>query len=412
MKKMLLFAPIALLGAALAGAALPAGQKIETLDGVRVVHNQAGGQWGKTPAVSLQPVRVLGDVDSDDEAIAFHMPSDLAVDTQGRLYVLDTGNHRVQVFGPDGKYLKTIGRQGQGPGEFFMPNALDFDVQGNLYICESQAARIQAIAPDGQIAKTLKMTEGAVGDTHVLRKGGFVMSAGMGGGMIRMGVQPGGSQPKAAEPPLLKVLDAEGKILREFGKPSDYNDFLVNRMANQVLTALDGADDIYAVFPFQNRIEKFSPEGKLLWRADRPLAYSMEIKGKGEMKNEGRSGGSQSVSIRMPDLARCASGAAVDGKGRLWVVTLDRQLRENERVSLSMTMSNNNGVVSGKQQATGAVELRTTDAYKLEVYSPEGVLLGSLPATIFVDGIFIQGDRLFLLDKVRGVQVHEFKIVG
>jgi hypothetical protein len=31
---------------------------------------------------------------------------------------------------------------------------------------------------------------------------------------------------------------------------------------------------------------------------------------------------------------------------------------------------------------------------------------------IFVDGIFIKGDRLFLLDKVRGVQFHEFKIAG
>jgi sugar lactone lactonase YvrE len=411
MKKTLLLIGIALLGAALAGAALPAGQKIETLDGVRVIHNQAGGQWGKAPAVSLQPVRVLGDVDSDDEAIAFHMPSGLAVDAQGRLYVLDSGNHRVQVFGTDGKFLKTIGRQGQGPGEFYMPNAIDFDAQGNLYICESQAARIQAIAPDGKVARTLKLTEGAVGETHVFRKGGFLMTAGMGGGMIRMG-GPLGGKPEAAEPPLLRVLDAEGKTLREFGKPVDYGDFLVNRMANQVLTALDGADNIYAVFPYQNRIERYSPDGKLLWAADRPLAYSMEIKGKGEMKSSGGSGGGQTMSIRMPDLTRCAGGTAVDGKGRLWVVTLDRQLRENEKVSVQMTMSNNNGVVSGKQEAKGAVEARTTDAYRLEVYSPDGVLLSSLPVKIFVDGVFIKGDRLFLLDKVRGVQLHEFKIVG
>ncbi len=330
------------------------------------------------------------------------------LDAQGRLYVLDTGNHRVQVFGPDGKYIKTIGRQGQGPGEFFMPNAMDFDANGNLYICESQAARIQAISPDGKIGKTLKLTEGAVGDTHILKQGGFVMTAGMGGGMIRM--QMGGPQ-EAVAAPLLRVLDAEGKTLREFGKAADFGDFLVNRMANQVLTAVDGADDIYVVFPYQNRIEKYSADGQLLWRADRPLAYSMEIKGKGEVKNEAQGGG-QAVTIRMPDLTRCSSGTAVDGKGRLWVVTLDRQLRENERVSVSMRMSNENGVVSGKQQATGAVELRTTDAYKLEVYAPDGALLGSLPVKIFVDGVYIKGDRLFLLDRVRGVQLHEFKIIG
>ncbi|MDD8025134.1 MAG: NHL repeat-containing protein [Acidobacteriota bacterium] len=408
MKKAPLSVCIALLGAALAGAALPAGQKLATPAGLQVIHNPAGGKWGKTPAVSLQPVRVLGDVDSDDEAIAFHMPSDLAVDAQGRIYVLDSGNHRIQVFGPDGKFLKTIGRQGQGPGEFFMPNAIDFDAQGNLYVCESQAARLQAIAPDGKIAKTLKLTEGSVGDTRVLKNGGFVMTAGSGIGMARVTV--GGSQEETLRPPL-KAVDGEGKIVREFGLAADYGDMLINAMANRTLLAIDGSDNAYVVFPYQNRIEKYAPDGRLLWRADRPLAYAMEIKGKGEIKTEG-GGGNQRSTLRMPDLTRCASGAAVDGKGRLWVATLVRQLRENERVNVSVSMSNDNGIVSANQKAQGAVDLRTTDAYKLEVYGPDGVLLGSLPVKTFVDGIFIKGDRLFLLDKLRGVQFHEFKIAG
>jgi len=38
------------------------GQKIETVDGVRVVHNSGPDAWGKKPAVTLEPVRVLGDV--------------------------------------------------------------------------------------------------------------------------------------------------------------------------------------------------------------------------------------------------------------------------------------------------------------------------------------------------------------
>ncbi len=57
-------------------------------------------------------------------------------------------------------------------------------------------------------------------------------------------------------------------------------------------------------------------------------------------------------------------------------------------------------------------ELRTTDAYKLEVFDADGVLLGSLPLDFFVDGIFIFGDRLFLMDKLRGAQFKEYKIKG
>ena len=39
------------------------------------------------------------------------------MDKSGRIYVLDSGNHRVQVFDVAGGYLRTLGREGQGPGE-------------------------------------------------------------------------------------------------------------------------------------------------------------------------------------------------------------------------------------------------------------------------------------------------------
>jgi hypothetical protein len=40
------------------------------------------------------------------------------------------------------------------------------------------------------------------------------------------------------------------------------------------------------------------------------------------------------------------------------------------------------------------------------------VLLGSLPLDFFVDGVFISGDRLFLMDKFRGTQFKEYRIKG
>lgn len=409
MKNALIILALVLLGAGLTGAVVGDGQKIETVDGVKVVHNPAAGKWGQTPPVSLQAVQTIGDVDSDDENIAFHMPSDLAVGADGRIYILDTGNHRIQVFDKNGKYLKTIGRQGQGPGEFFMPGSIELDDRGNLFVGEANAARFQSIGPDGKLGKMIKMTAGSVGRLLLLRSGQVVM-AGAGGGMGMIRISSGG--PEEVKPAaLFTALDSDGKAVREFGWGSEFSDFLVNRMANQIFGAVSASDDIYAVFLYQNRIEKFSSDGRLLWRADRELSYPMEIKGKGDLKNEGGSE-SRSVTIKMPDLARCTSGAAVDGKGRLWVVTLNRQLRKEEIVQVSMMMTTNNGVSSGKEETKGDVELRATDAYKLEVFDADGTLLGSLPVKTFVDGIFIKGDRLFLLDKLRGVQVHEFKIIG
>jgi hypothetical protein len=55
---------------------------------------------------------------SGDANYSFYRPEDLAVDDSGRIYVYDAGNARVQVFDPDGLYLRTIGgREGQGPAD-------------------------------------------------------------------------------------------------------------------------------------------------------------------------------------------------------------------------------------------------------------------------------------------------------
>jgi 6-bladed beta-propeller len=44
-------------------------------------------------------------------------PWDIALDDEGRLYVLDIQDASVKVFDPQGAYVRTIGRRGQGPGE-------------------------------------------------------------------------------------------------------------------------------------------------------------------------------------------------------------------------------------------------------------------------------------------------------
>ena len=382
---------------------LLAGQKIETADGVRVVHNSGPGAWGKTPKVTLEPVRVLGDVDTADENMAFYMPSTIVTDGAGNLYVLDTGNHRVQKFGPDGKYLATYGRQGQGPGEFYYPAWLAVDGQGFLYVSDPNNQRIQVLTPDGKDHKTIKGLEQGAGPVFLGKPGELVTGA----PRMRFIMNPDEKKP-ATLPKMVKVIDGDGKPLREFGEPREFGDELLNNGGNEVILTVDGAGQVYLIFPVQNRIDKYAADGRLLWRADRELPYSMEIKEKGKIERKGGS-----VMVSMPQLNRCASGVAVDGKGRVWVVTLARQLKKEELVStgVTMTMSSGGGRTIG-YKVQGDTELRTTNAYKLEVFDAEGVLLGSLPLDFFVDGIFIYGDRLFLMDKFRGTQFREYKIKG
>lgn len=80
-------------------------QKIETVGGVRVVHNVKGGKWGKNPEVVIKLVRTIGDVDTEDENLAFNSPTDIAMDSAGNIYILDSGNQRIQKFSPEGRFL-------------------------------------------------------------------------------------------------------------------------------------------------------------------------------------------------------------------------------------------------------------------------------------------------------------------
>jgi hypothetical protein len=53
------------------------------------------------------------------------------------------------VFDRSGKYLRTIGRTGTGPGEFRTPHALEFDSRGRLIVADRHNHRIQILTRDG-----------------------------------------------------------------------------------------------------------------------------------------------------------------------------------------------------------------------------------------------------------------------
>ncbi|MGQ9801688.1 MAG: 6-bladed beta-propeller [Candidatus Saccharicenans sp.] len=377
-------------------------QKIEVVDGVRVVHNKKPGLWGKKPAVKMELVRKLGDIDSTDPNTAFYMPSAVAVDSAGNIYVLDTGNNRIQKFSRDGKYLATIGRFGQGPGEFNYPTWFDIDRAGNLYVTDPFNDRVQVLNADGQEVRTIKFSDGQIGNVFVRTDGKLVM----GQATISFRFVIPGEEKPAALPKIVKILDGGGKVLSEFGDRLDLKDELLNNTVNQAIFTVDDRDNVYLAFPYQNRIEKYSPDGKLLWRADRELSYSLEVQDKGSIERRG--GG---VSIRSPRINRSSEALAVDGKGRVWVVTLARQLKKEEQVGIGVTISQS---ASGGRQVgfkpQGDIDLRETDAYKLEVFDSEGRLLGEISLSQFVDVIFIYGDRLFLVDRLRGASIQEFLI--
>jgi hypothetical protein len=379
-------------------------QKVETIDDVRVVHNGKTGNWGKNPKVSLELVRTIGTIEAEDDDFLFYLPSDIALDSQGNIYILDSGNHRIQKFTSDGQYIATIGNKGQGPGEFVYPLSLDIDSKGYLYISDPGNQRVQVLKPDGKDYKTISFSKDPTGVLRVSEPGFMIM--GRGAGLFSFSMPSPEKNKKL--PKIIRVLNSEGDVERNFGDQRDYKDFLLNRMGNRFHFTVDKDKNIYVSFDYQNRIEKYSPDGKTLWKANRELNYSTEPpKTKSGIKREGGM-----VEMREPQMNRCSSGIAVDNKGRIWIVSLIRQAKEDESVNIGVRVARGaNGARSLGVSVGGNTDTRETDMYQLEVYAPDGILLGKLSLNQFVDDVRIINNRLFLLDRMRGMQYYEYKIV-
>lgn len=81
----------------------------------------------------------------------FNLPRDVAVAPDGRLYVVDGGNFRIQVFDRNGKYLQEFGRVGRQLGQFARPKEAATDKDGNLYVVDTAFGNIQIFNPEGEL---------------------------------------------------------------------------------------------------------------------------------------------------------------------------------------------------------------------------------------------------------------------
>ena len=81
----------------------------------------------------------------------FNLPRDLAIGKEGRLYVVDGGNFRVQVFDRDGKYLKSFGSVGMQFGSFARPKEIAADRDGNVYVVDTAFGNFQIFSADGEL---------------------------------------------------------------------------------------------------------------------------------------------------------------------------------------------------------------------------------------------------------------------
>jgi sugar lactone lactonase YvrE len=92
---------------------------------------------------------------------SFWGPRGIAVDSQGHVFVADTGNKRIAVFDEDGNYITQFGTAGLDPGQFDEPVGVAVTEDGTVYVTDTWNQRVQSFIPseDGTIYFPLQQWE-------------------------------------------------------------------------------------------------------------------------------------------------------------------------------------------------------------------------------------------------------------
>ncbi len=131
----------------------------------------------------------------------FNHPTEMLPHPNGDIYVTDGyRNARVHRFTKDGRLVKSWGTPGKGEGQFHLPHSIAFDPDGKLYVADRANKRIQIFSPDGDF---LGMWTGMGGPNDITRgkDGNFYIA----------------EQEDEGKPAQICVRDGQGAVLARFG---------------------------------------------------------------------------------------------------------------------------------------------------------------------------------------------------
>ena len=126
----------------------------ELKNGTKIVKNPSEPVYGE---ILFELKEDLSIGHEGDDNYLFYDPRNIFVDDQGNVSILERGNCRIQKFDKNGKYLQTIGKKGQGPGELERPNSLFLDKNNNIYV--SDRMKIHFFNSEGGFVKTISLSE-------------------------------------------------------------------------------------------------------------------------------------------------------------------------------------------------------------------------------------------------------------
>jgi len=195
--------------------------------------------WGEDQkSISLEEVLSIGSLDDD----VLYMWVGVTTDSKGNIYVTDSMDYSIKKFNDRGLLIKKAGRKGQGPGEFLAVRLVKY-FNGLLFVTDQNRPGIQVFDEDLNYRKhiPLKMQ---IWDLNILSKNKIFIST-----------------PFIAKPEKIIAIDFEGNSKVDMSYFQGKQDYWMNFRKFEI----DNLGNLYVVFAFEDRIEKFDRNLKRIW---------------------------------------------------------------------------------------------------------------------------------------------------
>lgn len=204
------------------------------------LQNTSARDYSGGAATVLAPARLFGEPGSGPGQ--FNEPRGLAADSRGNLYVADTKNSRIQVFDPNGQFVRAIGVPGSGDGQLKEPCGVAVDPEGTVIVADTWNHRIARFKADGSwLGVWTDDQRGFFGPRAVLLSRGSLYVADTGNKRVVR-------------------FDKDGKRLSDWGTPGSGP----GQFVEPVGLAADAAGNVLVADTGNHRIQVFDPEGKFV----------------------------------------------------------------------------------------------------------------------------------------------------
>jgi hypothetical protein len=241
-------------------------EAIEEADGVMIVKNPIE-PLNPELNITFKEDLIIG-AEMGDENFMFGSQVFLNTDDEGNIYVADRDRKLIRKYDPNGKFLLSIGRPGQGPGEFQDVDEVRFDIEGKIYLNDVKNQRITFLKRDGTYIRGIKTPP--IFERMAINSKGFYIAR------SADNVELGASKKwdyfyglfDENFNPVAEFLRLPQEANGQYKNPGSLTQVLADSLSKEAFApsvsyVLDKNGAIYFGYPKNYEIKVYSPEGKL-----------------------------------------------------------------------------------------------------------------------------------------------------